>query len=245
MQIRILEDSDGLGRSAAEAVAKELKAKPRSILLLPTGSTPLDMYRHLIDIHAQEQVSFSQATFFNLDEYLGLFSEHPASYRRYMEENFYCCVDTDLDRVYVPNGNAPDPAVECERYEEAIKGAGGIDLCVLGIGRNGHIGFNEPGASFDSRTRVVRLTESTRRVNAEDFEGDRAPEKAITVGMGTILGSKKILLLASGENKATAVARVVEGPITEEVPASVLQRHSNFTLLLDQEAASSLCKENL
>lgn len=124
----------------------------------------------------------------------------------------------------------------------AIKGAGGIDLRVLGIGRNGHIGFNEPGARFDSRTRVVRLAESTRRVNAEDFEGDRAPEKAITVGMGTILESKKILMLASGENKAAAVAEAVEGPITDDVPASVLQRHPNVTLLLDQEAASRLGK---
>lgn len=240
MQIRILEDSDGLGRSAAEAVARELRAEPRSIILLPTGSTPLGMYRSLIDIYAEEELSFSQATFFNLDEYLGLPPDHRASYRRYMEENFYCCVDADLDKVYVPNGNAPDPQAECERYEEAIRGAGGVDLCVLGIGRNGHIGFNEPGASFDSRTRIVRLTESTRRVNAEDFVGNRAPEKAITVGMGTILESKTILLLASAENKAAAVADAVEGPVTEEVPASVLQRHPDTTLLLDQEAAASL-----
>lgn len=242
MEIRILQDSEELGRSAAEAVAKELREKPRSIILLPTGSTPLGMYRRLIGIHAEQELSFSQATFFNLDEYLGLPPNHPASYRRYMEENFYCCVDTDLDRVYVPNGNAPDPEVECERYEEAIREAGGVDLCVLGIGRNGHIGFNEPGAPFDSRTRVVRLAESTRRVNAEDFKSNRAPEKAITVGMGTIFESKKILLLASGENKAAAVAEAVEGSITEEVPASLLQRHPDATLLLDQEAASSLSK---
>ena len=244
MEIRILQDSKELGRSAAETVAKELRAKPRSVILLPTGSTPLGMYRSLIDIHAEEKLSFSQATFFNLDEYLGLPSDHPASYRRYMEENFYCCVDADLDRVYVPNGNASDPQAECERYEEAIRGAGGVDLCVLGIGRNGHIGFNEPGAPFNSHTRVVRLAESTRRVNAEDFEGNRAPEKAITVGMGTIFESKKILLLASGENKAAAVADAVEGPVTEKVPASILQRHTDTTLLLDHEAASSLGKGN-
>lgn len=242
MQIRILKDPDELGRSAAEAVATELRERPNSVVLLPTGSTPLGMYRCLVDIHAERGLPFSRATFFNLDEYLGLPPDHPASYRRYMEETFYCCVDADLDRVYVPNGNAPDPQAECERYEEAIKGAGGIDLCVLGIGRNGHIGFNEPGARFDSRTRVVRLAESTRRVNAEDFEGDRAPEKAITVGMGTILESKKILMLASGENKAAAVAEAVEGPIADDVPASVLQRHPNVTLLLDQEAASRLGK---
>ena len=242
MDIRILQDSEELGRAAAEAVATMLNEKPDSVIFLPTGSTPLGMYRSLIDIHAEEKLSFSQATFFNLDEYLGLPSDHPASYRRYMEENFYCCVDADLGRVYVPNGNAPDPKAECERYEEAIRLAGRVELCVLGIGRNGHIGFNEPGAPFDSRTRVVRLAESTRRVNAEDFEGNRAPEKAITVGMGTIFESKKILLLASGENKAAAVAEAVEGPVTAEVPASVLQRHSSVTLLLDQEAASSLSK---
>lgn len=245
MEIRVLEDSDKLGGSAAEVVAEVLRTEPRPVLLLPTGATPLGMYRSLIDLHAEGEISFSGTTFFNLDEYLGLPPDHPASYRRYMEENFYCCVDADLDRVYVPNGSAPDPEAECERYEQAIRGAGGVDLCVLGIGRNGHIGFNEPGASFDSRTRVVRLTESTRRVNAEDFEGNRAPEKAITVGMGTIFESKKILTLASGENKATAVADAAESLVTDEVPASVLQRHPDVTFLLDREAASSLRKGSL
>jgi glucosamine-6-phosphate deaminase len=240
VEIRVLEDSDKLGRSAAEVVAEVLRTEPRPVLLLPTGATPLGMYRSLIDMHAEEGLSFSGATFFNLDEYLSLPPDHPASYRRYMEENFYCCVDADLDRVYVPNGSAPDPEAECARYEWAIREAGGADLCVLGIGRNGHIGFNEPGASFDSRTRVVRLAESTRRVNAGDFESNRAPERALTVGMSTIFESKKILLLASGENKADAVAEAVKGPVTEEVPASVLQRHPDTTLLLDREAASKL-----
>ncbi|MDQ4106475.1 MAG: glucosamine-6-phosphate deaminase [Actinomycetota bacterium] len=242
MDIQVLQDPDELGRSAAEAVADKLRERPGSVILLPTGSTPLGMYRCLIDLHIEQDLSFSRATFFNLDEYLSLPPDHPASYRRYMEENFYCCVDADLDRVHVPNGSAPDPEAECGRYEEAIERAGGADLCVLGIGRNGHIGFNEPGAPFDSRTRVVRLAESTRRVNAEDFEGNRAPERALTVGMGTIFESKKILLLASGENKADAVAEAVEGPVTEEVPASVLQRHPNVTFLLDRAAASRLGK---
>jgi glucosamine-6-phosphate deaminase len=152
-------------------------------------------------------------------------------------------VDADPTRVYVPDGSAPDPEAECERYEAAIREAGGVDLCVLGIGRNGHIGFNEPGAPFNSRTRVVRLAESTRRVNAADFEGNRAPERAITVGMATVFEAREVLLLASGANKAGAVAAAVEGDISETVPASMLRRHPNTTFLLDREAASSLGDE--
>jgi glucosamine-6-phosphate deaminase len=157
-----------------------------------------------------------------------------------MEENFYRLVDADPARIHVPDGAAPDPKAECERYEAAIREAGGVDLCVLGIGRNGHIGFNEPGAPFDSRTRVVRLSESTRRVNASDFEGDRAPERAITVGMATIFEAREVLLLASGANKARAVAVAIEGEISDAVPASMLRRHPNTTFLLDQEAAAAL-----
>jgi glucosamine-6-phosphate deaminase len=160
----------------------------------------------------------------------------PPNYRRYMEENIYCCVDVDLGRVYVPDG--ADPEAECERYEAAIREVGGADMCVLGIGRNGHIGFNEPGASFDSRTRVGRLAESTRRINAQDFEENRTPERAITVGMRTIFEASEVLLLASGENKAEAVAEAVEGPVTEQVPASILQWHPSATFLLERSAAT-------
>jgi glucosamine-6-phosphate deaminase len=198
------------------------------------------MYRRLAELHAEEGLSFARATFFNLDEYLGLAPDHPASYHVYMEENFYELVDADPARVHVPDGSAPDPEAECERYETAIREAGGVDLAVLGIGRNGHIGFNEPGAPFGSRTRVVRLAESTRRVNAADFEGNRAPERAITVGMATVFEAREVLLLASGANKAGAVAAAVEGEISESVPASILRRHPNATFLLEDEAASSL-----
>ncbi|MEW6637809.1 MAG: glucosamine-6-phosphate deaminase, partial [Actinomycetota bacterium] len=191
-------------------------------------------------MHRETGLSFARATFFNLDEYLGLPPDHPASYRVYMEQNFYSLVDADPSRVHVPDGSAPDPKAECERYEAAIREAGGADLCVLGIGRNGHIGFNEPGAPFSSRTRVVRLAESTRKVNAADFEGNRAPERAISVGMATIFDSSKILLLASGANKARAVAAAVEGEPSEAVPASMLLRHPDTTFLLDEEAASAL-----
>jgi glucosamine-6-phosphate deaminase len=157
-----------------------------------------------------------------------------------MKENFYGHIDADPDRIFVPNGAAPDPEAECERYEAAIREAGGIDVCVLGIGRNGHIGFNEPGAPFDSRTRVVRLSESTRLVNAGDFDSDRAPEYAITVGMATIFESREVLLLASGTNKAAAVTAAVEGDVSESVPASMLKNHPNTTLFLDEDAASDL-----
>jgi glucosamine-6-phosphate deaminase len=225
---------------AAAIVAGKVREKPETVFLLPTGTTPLGMYRRLVEMHHREGLSFARATFFNLDEYLGLPPDHPASYHVYMEENFYSLVDADPARIHVPEGSAPDPEAECERYEAAIREAGGVDLCVLGIGRNGHIGFNEPGAPFDSRTRVVRLAESTRRINASDFEGDRAPERAITVGMATIFEAREVLLLASGANKARAAAAALQREVSEAVPASMLRRHPNASFLLDRDAASAL-----
>lgn len=237
MEIQVLPDYDAVSEAAADVVARTLRAKPSAVLLIPTGTTPLGMYRKLVELHREQGLSFEAATFFNLDEYLGLAPDHPASYHVYMSENFYGLVDADPERIHVPEGAAPDPEAECERYEAAIREAGGVDLCVLGIGRNGHIGFNEPGASFESRTRVVRLAESTRLVNAADFEERRAPERAITVGMKTIFESRRALLLASGSNKARAVRAAAHGPVTEEVPASVLRRHPDTTFLLDRDAA--------
>jgi glucosamine-6-phosphate deaminase len=240
MQVRVLPDYESMSAAAAQIVAERIREKPRAVFLLPTGTTPLGMYGRLVEMHRREGLSFAQATFFNLDEYLGLPPDHPASYHVYMEENFYKLVDADAARIHVPDGSAPDPEAECERYEMAMREVGGVDLCVLGIGRNGHIGFNEPGAPFDSRTRVVRLTESTRRVNASDFEGDRAPEKAITIGMSTIFETREILLLASGANKARAAAAALQGEISEAVPASMLRRHPHASFLLDRDAASAL-----
>ena len=240
MQVRVLPDYESMSAAAAQIVAERIREKPRAVFLLPTGTTPLGMYGRLVEMHRREGLSFAQATFFNLDEYLGLPPDHPASYHVYMEENFYKLVDADAARIHVPDGSAPDPEAECERYEMAMREVGGVDLCVLGIGRNGHIGFNEPGAPFDSHTRVVRLTESTRRVNASDFEGDRAPERAITVGMATIFEAREILLLASGANKARAAAAALQGEISEAVPASMLRRHPHASFLLDRDAASAL-----
>lgn len=239
MNIHVLHDYETMSNAAAEILARKLREKPDAVFLIPTGTTPLGMYRRLVRLH-EAGLSFARATFFNLDEYLGLPDDHPASYHVYMRKHFYGLIDADPSRVHVPEGATPDPEAECERYEAAIRASGGVDLCVLGIGRNGHIGFNEPGASFDSRTRVVRLAETTRLVNAADFEGNRAPERAISVGMRTIFESREALLLASGANKAGAVAAAVDGEVTPEVPASVLQRHPNVTFLLDRDAATVL-----
>lgn len=226
--------------AVAYVVAGKLEEEPSSVLMLPTGITPLGMYRRLVEMHRSEGLSFANVTFFNLDEYLGLAPDHRASYHVYMKEHLYGLINADPARVFVPDGTAPDPQAECERYEATIRGAGGIDVCVLGIGRNGHIGFNEPGAPFDSRTRVVRLSESTRKVNASDFEADRAPERAITAGMATIFDSKSVLLLASGTNKAGAVAAAMEDEVSESLPASMLRSHPSTVLFLDEAAASDL-----
>jgi glucosamine-6-phosphate deaminase len=240
VRARVFPDYEAMSVAVAYVVAGKLEVEPSSVLMLPTGITPLGMYRRLVEMHRSEGLSFANATFFNLDEYLGLAPDHRASYHVYMKENFYELIDANPARVFVPDGAAPDPEAECERYEAAIWEAGGIDVCVLGIGHNGHIGFNEPGAPFGSRTRVVELSESTRKVNASDFEADRAPERAITVGMATIFGSKSVLLLASGTNKAGAVAAAVEEDVSESMPASMLRSHPNTVLFLDEAAASDL-----
>jgi glucosamine-6-phosphate deaminase len=240
MRARVFPDYEAMSAAAADTVARRLGEDPSAVLMLPTGTTPLGMYRRLVALHRSGVVSFAEATFFNLDEYLGLAPEHPASYHVYMKEHFYGMIDADPTRTFVPDGATSDPEAECERYEAAIKESGGVDVCVLGIGRNGHIGFNEPGAPFNSRTRIVRLSESTRKVNAGDFEANRAPERALTVGMATIFESREILILASGTNKGGAVAAALEGDVSESVPASMLGRHQGAVLFLDEDAASDL-----
>jgi len=240
VKARVYPDYEAMSVAVAYVVAGKLEEEPSSVLMLPTGITPLGVYGRLVEMHRSEGLSFANATFFNLDEYLGLTPDHRASYHVYMQEHFYGLINADPARVFVPDGATPDPEAECERYEAAIREAGGIDVCVLGIGRNGHIGFNEPGAPFDSRTRVVELSESTRKINASDFEADRAPERAITVGMATIFDSKSVLLLASGTNKAGAVAATVEDDVSESMPASMLRNHPNAVLFLDEAAASDL-----
>jgi glucosamine-6-phosphate deaminase len=194
-------------------------------------------------MHKEGGLDFSRVVTFNLDEYIGLPPTHPQSYRYFMDENLFRHVNIRMENTHVPNGLLDDLQKTCKEFEEVIRGSGGIDLQLLGIGGNGHIAFNEPGSPFDSRTRAVNLSERTIKDNARFFRSiDEVPRQAISVGMGTIMEVKKIILLASSAGKAEAVAKSVEGPITADVPASILQRHPDCTFILDEEAASKLTR---
>jgi glucosamine-6-phosphate deaminase len=232
---------DEMSLEAAIFVANKIKENPNCVLGLATGSTPLGLYSELIKMYKRKEIDFSNVTTFNLDEYLGLSPEHPQSYHAYMKRNFFDHVNIKPENIHIPDGLTKNSIEHCNEYERKIKEVGGIDLQVLGIGSNGHIGFNEPGSELNSRTRVVELAEKTRRDNSRFFDKiEDVPKKAITMGIATILESKNILLLASGENKAEAIKNALEGPITKEVPASFLQYHPNVTVILDEPAASKL-----
>lgn len=222
---------------------RERAAGGHCVLGLATGGTPIGVYRELVRLHRQEGLDLSHVTTFNLDEYCGLPPDHPQSYHTYMRRHLFNHVDLDPHRARLPDGMAEDPAAECACYEAAIAQSGGMDILLLGVGTNGHIGFNEPGTRFDSRTHCVELAEKTRLANARFFPpGEAVPRRAITMGIATILAARQILLLATGAQKAEAIVRAALGPITPDCPASVLQRHPRVTLLLDQEAASQLPK---
>ena len=241
VKVLIVKNYEELSLETALRIAEAVRSKPDIVLGLATGGTPLGCYRELIRMHREEGLSFSKVTTFNLDEYVGLPPSHPQSYHYYMFHNFFDHVDVRRENVHIPDGMAEDLDEECRRYEEAIKEAGGIDLQLLGIGRNGHIGFNEPGSPFDSRTRVVKLSEQTRKDNARFFNSiDEVPTHAITMGIGTIMEARRIILIASGEAKAEAIAKAVKGPKTVDVPASALQDHPDCLFIIDKEAASLL-----
>ncbi|WP_108123976.1 glucosamine-6-phosphate deaminase [Saccharospirillum mangrovi] len=241
MQIVILDTPDAVAEYGAAQFIKQLQRKPDSVLGLATGSTPIALYRELIRRFQAGEVSFAQARSFNLDEYLGLAGEHPQSYRHFMNRELFDQIDINPANTQVPNGAAKDPLAACDAYEAAIKTAGGIDLQLLGIGRNGHIGFNEPSSSLASRTRVKTLTPDTVEANKRFFKADEfQPNLAITMGIGTIMEARKILLLATGEGKAEAVREAVEGPVAARCPASILQMHPRATLVLDRAAAKAL-----
>ncbi|RLI24585.1 glucosamine-6-phosphate deaminase [Candidatus Bathyarchaeota archaeon] len=241
MKVLIVKNYEELSLETALRIAEAVRSKPDIVLGLATGGTPLGCYRELIRMHREEGLSFSKVTTFNLDEYVGLPPSHPQSYHYYMFHNLFDHVDVRRENVHIPDGMAEDLDEECRRYEEAIKEAGGIDLQLLGIGRNGHIGFNEPGSPFDSRTRVVKLSEQTRKDNARFFNSiDEVPTHAITMGIGTIMEARRIILIASGEAKAEAIAKAVKGPKTVDVPASALQDHPDCLFIIDKEAASLL-----
>ncbi len=229
---------------AARIIAKLVRSKPDCVLGLATGSTPLGTYRELTRMHREDELDFSRVTTFNLDEYVGLPPEHPQSYRAFMAENFFRHVNVDARHTHIPDGMARDVPGECAHYEEAIRAAGGIDLQLLGIGSDGHIGFNEPTSSLASRTRIKTLTERTRADNARFFGGDLAqvPFHCITMGVGTIMAAREVLMLAFGANKADAVTGAVEGPITAMNPASVLQMHAVAKCVVDEAAAAKLAR---
>jgi glucosamine-6-phosphate deaminase len=224
---------------AAKIFARQIQSHPRSVLGLATGSTPVQLYRELI----AHNLDWSQVTTFNLDEYVGLPADHPQSYHAFMEENLFHAINLPASQRHLPDGMAADIPGHCLAYEEKIQAAGGIDLQLLGIGTDGHIGFNEPGSSLASRTRIKTLTERTRADNSRFFgSSEEVPYHVITMGIGTILDSRQVVLLAFGENKAAAIAGAVEGPITASNPASALQFHPRAVLCLDEPAASKLTR---
>jgi len=245
MRVIITKDYDAMSRRAAKFVRELVEKKPDAVIGFATGSTPIGLYKELIKMHKEEGLDFSKIVTFNLDEYIGLPKDHPESYHTFMWENLFKHINVNPSNVHIPDGTVPDVEAYCQWYEERIKKFGGIDLQILGIGRDGHIGFNEPGSSLGSRTRIKTLARETIEDNARFFDGDisKVPRQAITMGVGTIMEARTLLLLASGKNKAEAVKKTVEGPITAMVPASIMQLHPKAILVLDEEAASLLERE--
>jgi glucosamine-6-phosphate deaminase len=242
MEVIIAPDRHQAALLVARIVAKELRAKPRLVLGLATGRTMERVYGCLVDLHKREGLDFSGCSTYNLDEYIGIPADHPGSYRRYMDEQLFSHVNIPRERTHLPDGMAPDLTAECLRYEASIAAAGGIDIQLLGIGGDGHIGFNEPLSALLSRTREKALTPATLEQNAPMFGGDpgAVPRRAITMGVGTILDSRRCLMLVTGKAKAAILARAVEGPITSMVTASALQLHPKCQVVVDEEAAAGL-----
>lgn len=241
MEIIVQQDSQQASWLAARLIRKLILEKSNPVIGLATGSTPLQLYKYLIQMHREEGLDFSWVVTFNLDEYVGLSPDHPASFHRFMWDNLFSQINIKPENVHIPDGLTSDIQTYCERYEQEIKEAGGIDIQILGLGTNGHIGFNEPSSSLSSRTRIKTLTEQTRKNNASSFGGkDKVPYHAITMGIGTILEARTCLLMAFGQKKARAIAMAIEGPVTAMVPASALQLHPRAIIIIDREAASEL-----
>ncbi len=241
MEVIIQPNKDSAAALVARVIAHELRANPHLVLGLATGNTMESVYRQLVRMHQQEKLDFSLCSTFNLDEYVGLFPSDPNSYRHYMDHHLFRHVNVDIRNTHLPNGLATDLDSECRRYEALIQRFGGIDLQLLGIGKAGHIGFNEPLSALRSRTRVKALTPTTLKQNAGAFGGeDKMPRRAITMGVGTILECRRCILLATGESKAEVIAKAVEGPITSMISATTLQLHARCTVVVDEEAAGQL-----
>lgn len=238
MRIIVEEDYQAMSKKAALLVASQITLKPNSVLGLATGDTPLGMYRDLIEMYRQGEIDFSEVTTFNLDEYYRLFHDNDQSYYYYMHKNFFEHINLSPRKIFIPDGMVDDIERECREYEDKIRINGGIDLQVLGIGSNGHIGFNEPGDKLNVTTKLVKLTEETIKANSRFFESaDNVPKMAISVGMATILKARRIILMASGENKAEAIKNTVGGYVSTMTPSSLLQTHPEITIIVDEAAA--------
>jgi glucosamine-6-phosphate deaminase len=241
MEIIIKPNAAAAQEEAARVLARQIRRRPDSVLGLATGSTPVGVYAWLVMQHQKGQLDFSRVQTFNLDEYVGLESGHPQSYREFMRQHLFTKVNLREENIHFPDGLASDISAHCGDYEAAIHRAGGIDMQLLGIGTEGHIGFNEPSSSLASRTRLKTLTPKTAADNAKFFDGaERVPRHVITMGVGTIMEARECLLVALGDGKAKAVAGMAEGPITADLPASILQMHPRCKLIVDEAAAVKL-----
>lgn len=241
MKLIETKDYNDMSKKAANILFAQIIMKPDSVLGLATGSSPIGLYEYLVESFQSGDLDFSRVKTVNLDEYKGLTPDNPQSYYYFMYNNLFKHVNIDLKNVYIPNGIVEDSQMECKRYNELISSLGGVDLQLLGLGNNGHIGFNEPAEHFQKGTHCVTLTQSTIDANARFFESvDEIPRFAYTMGIGNIMDAKKIVMIVSGEGKARILKEVVEGPITPAVPASILQLHSDVTIVADQSALSLL-----
>ena len=241
MKIYKAKDYKDMSRNAANIISAQLIMKPNCVLGLATGSTPIGTYDQLVEWYNKGDLDFSEVTTVNLDEYKGLPRTNDQSYYYFMHQHLFDRVNIDPERTNVPNGMEPDAEKECGRYEELIRSLGGVDLQLLGLGHNGHIGFNEPGEAFEKETHCVELTESTIEANKRFFaSADDVPKQAYTMGIKTIMQAKKILIVVNGENKADIVERAFFGPVTPEVPASILQLHNDVTLVGDEAALAKI-----
>ncbi len=241
MRIIIKDNYEQISKQAALLVSSMVRLKPDTVLGLPTGGTPKGMYDRLIEMNKNDEIDFSEVKTFNLDEYYRINPDNPQSYHYYMKNNFFNHINIKKENYNIPDGTAEDVKKECLNYEKKIKESGGIDLQILGIGSNGHIGFNEPGKQLNTATHLINLTQKTIEDNSRFFESEEeVPTQALTAGMSTILKSRKIILLASGENKAEAIKKTTNNKITTKVPSSLLQTHPDMTLIIDKEAAKHL-----
>lgn len=239
MELIVVKDYEEMSKKAAAIMWSQVLLKKDSVLGLATGDTPLGMYKELINKYKKNEIDFSKVKTFNLDEYYGVDRSNSQSYYFYMMNNFFKYINIDMSNINIPDGTAQNVEKECINYDRKIKEAGGMDLQILGIGVNGHIGFNEPNVSFEAQTHLVSLDDKTIKSNARFFNSiDEVPVKAISMGIKTILQSKKIILLASGESKAKAIYNTVKGKISPETPASILQLHQDVTIILDEKAAN-------